>query len=37
MRAIDEAFRSPLQGGKIPIRLLEKLEEGLHKPIAGTK
>src|SRR5882762_8387516 len=32
MRAIDEAFRSPFRGGEIPIRLLEKLEEGLHKP-----
>ncbi len=37
MRALDEAFRHPLRGGETPIRLLEKLEEGLHRPIAETK
>jgi hypothetical protein len=36
MRALDEAFTRPGRGAETPILLLEKLEEGMHRPIAGT-
>jgi hypothetical protein len=32
-RAIDETFVYPGRGGTIPIRLLEHLEEGMHRPL----
>jgi len=32
-RAIDEAFRSPMRGGEIPLRLLERLEESTNRQL----
>jgi hypothetical protein len=37
MRALDTAFTAPGLGAETPIRLLEKLEEGMHRPIVGTR
>ena len=34
--AIDEAFKHPSRGGEIPLRLLERLEEGVDKRRTST-
>jgi hypothetical protein len=36
-RALDEAFMYPGRGGEIPILLLERLEEGMRRPLVGPK
>lgn len=36
MRALDTAFTAPGLGAETPIRLLEKLEEGMHRPIVSS-
>ena len=37
MRALDAAFTTPGLGAEIPIRLLEKLEEGMHRPLVSAE
>jgi hypothetical protein len=34
--AVDQAFMYPARGGQIPIRLLERLEEGVERRAVST-
>lgn len=36
-RALDEAFLHPGRGAEIPIHLLERLEEGMHRPLVNPE